>query len=478
MSESRMLCEIIKKKALEMFNNDYDVLYQRIKNEPVENGLTVRQLLLKYFEDEAILTEIETKRPTLTIFVPELPEDSFSAETWDTEWQRPAVAIRAKHYNTPVISEFGFFNANSDEFVVEAGYVPTFPLVVLKDNERVAVAKNTRSLRSDVISNSNDFEFEFIDECFDGSQKEVTLRESVSIFDIDPKVTTAYSIYQNTDGWQRDYIYYGLTPDNTTGPFMYEYEERIKSFKFSSTENPQHILAKISDDTRDPHLSPLVFTYGPYPWTDGFFEFKITVNVARKNHPDMLLIKRFTASLQELFEISYERYRLGISITKVIGFKEKALNLPLMSWDIGDFSTAMKISVSEEDPGGQTQETMETTVEFAGNIGFDVGWGTDVKAGLKFGASAKKTNRINFTRTVQTGNDELGDVWVNFGDKVILSANRTPVYPPFGIPSAITSMNITPSRQLIPLFYNTLSYNVKEYDSGLYTITILPTKIQ
>ena len=50
----------------------------------------------------------------------------------------------------------------------------------------------------------------------------------------------------------------------------------------------------------------------------------------------------------------------------------------------------MKISVSEEDPSGQTQETMETTVKFAGNVGFDVNWGTDVKTGLKFGASAKK----------------------------------------------------------------------------------------
>ena len=48
MSESPMLRDIIKNEALKQFNKDYDVLYQFIKNNKIENGLTVRELLLKH----------------------------------------------------------------------------------------------------------------------------------------------------------------------------------------------------------------------------------------------------------------------------------------------------------------------------------------------------------------------------------------------------------------------------------------------
>jgi hypothetical protein len=127
-------------------------------------------------------------------------------------------------------------------------------------------------------------------------------------------------------------------------------------------------------------------------------------------------------------------------IPEVTGFKEKPLNISLMSWDLGDFSTAMKISIAEEDPSGQEQETTESTVEFAGNAGVDLGWGNDFKVGLKFGASAKQISSVKFTRTIQIGDDELGEAWVNFGDMIILSESKIPIYdptPPIVIPPII-----------------------------------------
>jgi hypothetical protein len=194
MSESPMLRELIKNKALEQFNKDYDVLYQFIKNEKVENGLTVRKLLLKHFEDEKILMRIEARCPTLTIFVPKLPEDSFSAELWNTDEQIPAVAIRAQHYNTPVISKYGFYDENSDEFVVEAGYIPAFPIVVLKQNERVRIARDRMQMQSAASNKAgSDFAFEFIDDCFDGSKEENILQKSVFEGEIDKKIIEAYN---------------------------------------------------------------------------------------------------------------------------------------------------------------------------------------------------------------------------------------------------------------------------------------------
>jgi hypothetical protein len=468
LNESPMLRKVIKIKALEQFNKDYDVLYQLIKNEKVENGLSVRKLLLKHFESEETLAQIEAKHPTLTFFVPKLPENSFSAEIWNTDEQIPAVAIRAKHRNTPVIGAYGFVDANSDEFVVEAGYIPAFPVIVIKDNERVRVAQNRMQTQSAVPNKAgSDFEFEFTDECFDGSKEENVLQKAVSVGEIDKKIIEAYNIYQDFNGWHRDFIYYGLTPRDTVGPFIYNYEEKITSFKFSPTEDPYRILKVISDDTDDPSFISGITK--AYPWTDGIFEFKVDVSVARRNHPEITLTKKFTAYPDELFEVTYRKF-LWFYIFTITGFKEKPLDLPLMSWDLNDFSTAMKISIAEEDPSGQKQETYESTVKFAGNVS------QDFKFGLKFGVSAERTDRVVITRTRQEGNDELGEPWVKFGDRIILSVDKIPIYPP--TPPIITPPIIPFTTQSLirqpgPMDY-ILRYNLREYNTGLCAFTVVP----
>jgi hypothetical protein len=303
------------------------------------------------------------------------------------------------------------------------------------------------------------------------------LQKSVFPGEIDKKIVEAYNIYQDFNGWHRDFIYYGLTPIDTVGPFIYNYEERITSFKFSPNEDPKRILSIISDDVKDPKLKG-IGKINAYPWTDGNFEFKVTASAARKHFPGITLTKYFSADADELFEVTYRKI-LVFYIPEVTGFKEKPLNISLMSWDLGDFSTAMKISIAEQDPSGQIQETTETTVEFAGNVGVDLGWGNDFKVGLKFGASTKRIDKVSFTRTIQIGDDELGEAWVNFGDMIILSESRIPIYyptPPIVIPPIIVGpIFITQSliRPPVPIGYIT-KYNLREYDGGLYAITVIP----
>jgi hypothetical protein len=65
-----------------------------------------------------------------------LPENSFSAETWNTanEEENPVVAVRLSTSNdVPMIDNF-----NNQEYVVESELIPAYPVIVVKDNERIA----------------------------------------------------------------------------------------------------------------------------------------------------------------------------------------------------------------------------------------------------------------------------------------------------------------------------------------------------
>ncbi|QHC85216.1 hypothetical protein AS589_10725 [Empedobacter brevis] len=85
--------ELLKTEALKMFNKDYDVLLYTIQDIQLENGQTVKSILnknLKNFNVDQILSNI----PTLTIFIPELPENSFSASKWNLN-EVPSIAFRS-----------------------------------------------------------------------------------------------------------------------------------------------------------------------------------------------------------------------------------------------------------------------------------------------------------------------------------------------------------------------------------------------
>ena len=51
-------------------------------------------------------------------------------------------------------------------------------------------------------------------------------------------------------GWQRDYIYYNITPNTTKGPFNNNFKEHLVSFEMLG--DPRTALNKIADQAGDP----------------------------------------------------------------------------------------------------------------------------------------------------------------------------------------------------------------------------------
>jgi len=161
LKESKMFREILKSEALKQFDEDYDVLYNFIKNKTLENNIKVKDLILKNMDNRAKIKDIERLLPTLTIFVPSLPMESFSASKWNVETQIPKVAIRSFTSNDiPVI------DSELNESVIPAKYIPGFPVVVVKENIRL-ISKNhidyNRTNTNRILKDSDGGEYKFID---------------------------------------------------------------------------------------------------------------------------------------------------------------------------------------------------------------------------------------------------------------------------------------------------------------------------
>ena len=359
--ESAPARELIKKEALKKIDYDYDVLYLMVKDEVLGDNTTLEGLLSKYL-DKDFFDLIENQISNLTIFVPELPEDSFSAELWDVKTDIPDVAIRT--FDQEGIPAY---NIQKGEYVINAAEVPTYPIVVIKENERIAGGNiHTKSLgtQGETIktrSNSN-VTFGFIDDAFNNIDNKINTvalksdrggnpRGSSGISHNLKKVEDAYGIYKNVDGWHRDYVYYNLKPedgisrDSISGPFIYKFKECIVGFELLG--NPKTALAKISDQTGDPNIA----SYGtrrPYiSWTDGEFEFLIKVYLGSTSLVGSELKTYFRAGGNDLFGGGYGSGRDGSKF--VLGLKKMDMKLPLFEWNLEDYTTSVKIAVEEVD---------------------------------------------------------------------------------------------------------------------------------
>ena len=297
LSENRDVRELIKQEALKKFDYDYDVLYSLIKDVKLGNGSTLKSLLANYL-DENFLSIIENEMPTLTIFVPSLPENSFSAKSWNVETEIPDVAFRTNETN-----DITSYDATGKEYIINDDLIPGYPIVVLKENERVIASPiQTKSLASsaimttdqgtmltfisDVFNNTNkDIPESLSQESYSFSNDKITFQTSTNIehvpSEMEKKIFEAYDHFPDPNDWQRDYVYYSLTKENTQGSFDLRYKEYLVDFQILG--NAEAALNRIADQTGDPkidgkwHERRLAAGRSVMTgWSDGELEFKVT----------------------------------------------------------------------------------------------------------------------------------------------------------------------------------------------------------
>ncbi|MFV8269092.1 hypothetical protein ACNQGP_04035 [Flavobacterium sp. GT2N3] len=456
------LRRLVKEEALKKFDKDYDVMYQLVKNKSIipidyngkSNGkidkstlikssqaTTFRQAILPFFKNEAELIEIEQKLPLLTIFVPELPLGYFSAETWDVndENQVPEVAFRLNTSNDiPVIGKDG------NKYVIESEVTPGFPIIVIKENERLRVKQNHNNInKSAKLANVGFEDFEFIDENFDPNAS-TNNPPIVNNNGIDQFLIDSYNVWEGygPGGWQRDNIYYGLTPSISNGKVSGKYREYITSFAMKGDPNVAYLT--VSGHTNDPSKVTDYRLNDSSGWTDGKFEFRAYCFFGAPGAANNSSVVAGTSTTKgmsfkpsDLFELKYEAFsrfnwpfkktyiRTTVVGIKTINFLDPKYNLSpeLETWDLERFSNEWKFSFEEVDNTFEITKSETINQKSNMNFGIDANTGEKVKLGIKFGISNEKTQATFYSIKYTEKSDFLGDIFVPFYDNVV---NKNP----------------------------------------------------
>lgn len=476
---------LIKEEALKQIDFDYDVLYCLIKDKQLKNGVTLEEYLEKYLTSDELKC-IHKQLPTLTLFVPTLPENSFSVHSWNTIDELPAVAVKISDNNDVKI-----YYGNGETEVFPADIIPGFPVVVVKENERIV--RNGEILSKTVSENIEETNLIFVDEIFNNlhgkdlvntktranrPDRPVPLPKVDNPEDYLPanmkKTYEAYKIYKNTTGWQRDYIYYGITPTTDKGPFDYNMKEFLVGFELMG--DALGFYRKIADQDGDPKSSIPIGGVLPanssiITWTEGEYEFKVTTYVGSKSTIGTEYKSFFRLKPDQLFRAEVERVisrpgMPGYTVYKLVGLKSKRvdLDLPLFEWDLENYGATIKIAIEEVDGQETEVNSISSSIEFATNFGFDASFGEKVKFGVKFGSTIKEVLNVSNTITKTLGGDELGEVIINFADPVVISDEFRYHYKP----------RTNPREQAV-VDYTEPTFNSKYY-TGWYRLYISPKK--
>lgn len=435
----RQIRNFIKAEALKKFDKDYDVLYQLVKDNKLENGETFAVALERYSDDSLFFRKSLENQPLLTIYVPEL--EKFSAESWDVTTQIPLVAVRnlsEKKAGKPLLA----YDEKGGERELSYTTSPNFPVVVLKANERVTVVENekinktakTQTLRKkDALAHTEKGGIYFIDDHFDNIRSSLSsadtrksasnqkgLRASTSTYGYaaangkhqmffkfvgqnDPNFPNYVGSQKmfSASGlqYQRDYIYYNIQNLTDTGRFDNSHVESIYSISINQNASKGYIV----DDLRD--------------WTDGILEIKVHVSFVNRTGGFESLYKIFSVSANELFK------------------KEKNIDKPrvyylpdpikLVGWDMYQLGDKWHFFVEEVDPGSESSKTITASSSFSSS--WEVGGSGGVDIGIvKIGASAKNQGSSSNTRSETinlktTGaSDDLGSAILEYTDKISL----------------------------------------------------------
>lgn len=448
-SKDAALRRFLKTEAEKQYDNDYDVFYPYVKDAVVEDGRTLRDVLLSYSSEEELGT-LENSLPLLTIMIPDLSAfGAFSVYKWDPKDEQVAVTY-AKGNNSSV-----FYSEGDSILSLPAGSLPSFPFLVVKSNERMKVVGTGTTRAGQGVS----YQYDFVDPAFDGSK---TVHTRASYYDeknpeaapedkpylrksvIDRRCVDAYNFSkQNRRFIDREYIYYNLSPKNPTGGQLEpNIREKIYMFRISPAEYDRLIDKETG---QDPHLEEYEFYKTWHPslaqiakdlWTDGAFEIIIQ---SYKGATGFAEVKPISVKGSDLFYVDkfHVRYKHATgfrhakwwySVTpddlrgKWVDLSDKDLYLT-DTWDLLNSPVDVFIKILEKDNGALKTVSESYTTSYVNKAELGIGGGIDGKFNLNLGFSNQSSDQKSYTITYQykDENDDLGSIALNFKDPVILS---------------------------------------------------------
>ena len=474
-SKDAALRRFLKTEAEKQYDNDYDVFYPYVKDAVVEDGRTLRDVLLSYSSEEELGT-LENSLPLLTIMIPDLSAfGAFSVYKWDPKNEQVAVTY-AKGNDSSV-----FYSEGDSILSLPAGSLPSFPFLVVKSNERMKVVGTGTTRAGQGVS----YQYDFVDPAFDGSKTahtranyydenntEVAPEEKPYLRkdEIDPKCVEAYNFHKkDEDCIDREYIYYGLSPiHKENGHFNVNYREKLYKFRIDPLEYYSIADLHINDD---PALRGDALYKKGHPsteqiakdlWTDGAFEICVEVFSGTGNPSelkiipvkgnDLFYISKFHVRHQHATGFRHNKWWYSTTLQDLKGrwVDISSDNVYVdQGWDLASNPLSRYIRIYEKDKGAVKTESTSYTVNYAYKV--DVGYsGAASKHNWNIGFSTQiaDTKTVTFTYQYKDEDDVIGTGYIHFNNPIIVSDSEVGVkgYSMYTVNTKAAQLIIAPTR--------------------------------
>lgn len=456
--ENEDLRIFLKKEALKQFDNNYDILYYLIKDEKIGNA-TFRDILVSYSSDD-IISQIEYQIPLLNIVIPPIPFFDITVEDLDVSDKELPVAVSAD--NGMILYLDG-----KQEGIIEKGNAPAFNVIVINENVRVEVDNNIMTRNASSIKKN----IKFKSSVFDGMHNKTRSYTYPNDFVAKPgsqifgKAIEAYKAGFNSDsganskGFQRDYIYYGITPQNHEGQIITGISEYIDYIKVDPTayyklsdvnrygdsgnkEDPIIINPTYTNEKRELTTEELIERM----WSKGAYTFRFEVFSSSETAGGVCNICYATVYPKDLWDFnielvshssgslfSHSKYTYKIDPAN---FKAKKclLNNPVNigSWNIGEEAINRWINIVEEDAGEIMTTTTGMNFSYISSSKLSISWknmlGTGIDIGGETSSSTTKTKTISITYQRTDKDDDLGMMQLKFYDPIVTNKGTSSRY--------------------------------------------------
>lgn len=385
---------LIKSEAQKQFDNDYDVLFQLVKDRELRTGVTFGQYLSSLAGAETAITSLEETLPLLTIFVPEL--EHFSAGNWNTQRDIPLVAVVNSDFNEKERTPIKAFDHLGGQYELLSNKVPDRPVIVIKENERMIPRPkhdaNAKAASHNLVFESNTNDYYLMDDQFNPAKTDNGQPASKFVINnLEGMGTLPARAHYAGAVSQRDYIYYNILNPGDQGPLNNAIEEHIVGIVF----NPSADDHLDDDPTSD--------------WADGKFEFQL----------DVLLFNGSSAlnKITKILSVTTDsRY---FTNSESIYYKFHP-SIPIVTWDMKKYGDSWKYVLTEIDPGTVVNVNFTASTKIGTNYSYNSTTGTENKVSIGFGSTTEQSVTSNITTQITTGSDLCGEAVANFMSPIAL----------------------------------------------------------
>lgn len=357
LSANSDLRSFIRNESLKKTDGDYDVFYQKTKDEIVSGTTTLHSLLESYSDDKSHFNFIVNSVLDLNIKVPVLEKSG--PQEWDTQNYSPLVAVRESGIFKKTLKNFTAYDAQGSKHYLDVHTAPEKVTVVVELSERIHV-DNLASLQQSVD-------------------------KGIQQFKIDPEKNLAKGTYNSIYSDVKDFALVNSRARSATCP-REDYSDKSQVW--------ETITVKANAWNR---------TASDQDWAEGDLEFHATFIYADGTTATVFSQQEAvgTVSIVRRYDPTCSRCYQYIA-TQDVSIQMK---YTLVKWNKNASGDRWKVVFIEKDGGNYT---VKKTVSFGTSFEFSF---TDPFTG-------KLTNTLNLSKeiTYTDQDDELGESFIYYCD--------------------------------------------------------------